>query len=236
MAKLPLIVLILLSSFIPYSIAEPLVIRTGLEEKSKAFRIAQSFANELGTRAGTSITLLSLPEERGLNYLQAGMIDGDLSRTSGLEHDMTGLIRINELIFDLPYIAYCIKKGVTVNGWTSLYPYSVAYVRGWEVIANKLKPNHKKLFRVDSVEAGLNFMALERADVFVSIPFLVEPLLKQEEWKNRGVVALEPPLDVLSLYLYLLPKHAQLAKNIEVSLKAMKQDNSYYEILNGSGF
>jgi len=234
MMKLRLIPLVFLWLVSSYCIAETLVIRTGLEEASKGFQIARSLADEIQRRTDLTIDFIHLPAKRSLNYLESGIIDGEWSRVANFGTELPGLIRISEPVATHYYIAYTINKDIVIDSWESLKPYSVAYLRGWTVIDNKLGSVHNNLIPVNSVEAGLNFITAGRADVFVSIPFFVDEVLNHREWKGSTIRALQAPVDSLNVYIYLLPKHAVAGIKIVDALKSMKADQSYDEIINGS--
>jgi len=235
MKKLFMLFCLVVCSCCSIAFAEPLKIAlVGVEEGTEASRIAHSLADEIGARSGTTITLVALPGRRALKYLKDGTIDGDFSRVDGFGQDIPGLIQISEPLNSYPYLVYTVKTDIHVDGWESLKPYKVAYPRGWKVIELNLKSVHNNLHPVDSTEAGLKFMTLGRADVFINIPLMVEPLLKTGELSNKGITALQPPLDFLHSYIYLLPQHADVAKRIETALKTMKEDGTHEKLFSGS--
>ncbi|MFT5692143.1 MAG: polar amino acid transport system substrate-binding protein [Oceanicoccus sp.] len=214
--------------------AEPLIVAIGgIEEDTDSFSIAQSIASGIALRTGTEITLIAIPAKRASEYLLSGEIDGDLSRFEGFTQEISWLVKVSEPIANFPYYAYSTNRDIKIKGWNSLKAYKVAYVEDHLIIKAKLGPDAKNLFSFTSTEAALNFVASGRADVFVQIPFAVEPLLKKDNMKNKGIRALLPAVDFLPIYLHLLPKHAELAKKISFELKAMKKDQSYFKIMSG---
>ncbi len=108
--------------------------------------------------------------------------------------------------------------------------YKVAYPRGWRII-DKYLPNHNNLQPLNSPKSGLKFLNADRADIFVNIPFIIEPLLKKDEFINMGIKALKPAIDFQNLYIYILPKHDKAAKLISEALKTMKKDGTQDRIL-----
>ncbi|MCP4757373.1 MAG: amino acid ABC transporter substrate-binding protein [Proteobacteria bacterium] len=206
----------------------------GVNEGTDGFRITESLADAIGAHAGTKITIVALPAKRAEALLRQREIDGDWSRVDGFEKKIPGLIKISEPLASYPYIAYSVRKDIKIDGWKSLKPYRVAYLRGWKVIDFKLKPIHNKLHPVNNAEHALHFLAAGRADVFINIPFIVGELLKKDEFKNKGIIALQPPIDFLHVYIYLLPKHADLAKRMEAGLKAIKKDGTYDRLMSGA--
>ncbi len=229
--------LILLTVFLianSYSVACSDVLKFGLvgvEDQTKSFEVAQSIADELGVRIGHQISLISLPAERAFYYLSVGKIDGDWSRIDGFGQEIPGLVQVPEPIAVHPYTAYAVRQDIQINGWQSLKPYKVAHLAGWAVIANNLAPFHRDLVPTSDVASGLNFVRAGRADIFVCIPFIMDPLLELGGALPKEIHALQPPIDFLNMYIYLLPKHAQLEAVIARELKAMKSGGSFNSLI-----
>lgn len=227
-----LILIAIFSIFAPLVSAESLLLSLGVvQEGTDSARIAQKLAEEISRRSGIDITLVTFPDDRLVELLKAGKIDGDFSRIGGFEKSIPGLIQIPEPLGSFAYFAYTMKDDIRIDGWESLNKYSVAYITGSKTMATKLKPIHNDLYPVKTTEAGLNFLAAGRSDIFVHITFLVAPLLEKEKVKYGKIKALGPQLDFIQTHIHLLPKHAKLASKIDTTLKAMKDDKTYDKLL-----
>ena len=234
MKKVLLCLLVCLTTHTTLCIADPLLVAIGgLEEGTDSFRIAQSIATEMALRSGTEITLMAIPSKRVNAYLRSEEIDGNFSRTGELSQESRGLIRVAEPAATFPIYAYVTRKDLVIDEWESLKPYKVAYTADTQFIESKLMSNKTEIFPFVDVAAGLNFLASGRVDVFVHSPFVVEALLKKDEWKETGIHALLPPIDFLLVHLDVLPKHAELAKRFEIALRNMKDDKTYHKIMSG---
>ena len=215
--------------------AEPLILSlVGVKEDSQGWITSQALADEIGERVGTDILLVSLPTLRALVDLKSGKIDGDFSRVAGFEKDVPGLIQIKEPINSHPYIAYTTSQDITINGWESLIQYKVAYLRGWKVIETNLWLIHNNLTPLDTPESGLTFMISGRADIFINIPFIMDKLVKSDDFKDKQIIALQPPIDFLHVYIFLLPKHEKLLTPMHNALMMMKDDGTHKDILIGN--
>ena len=203
----------------------------GVPAKTQGWQVSQMLADEISKRSGVEIILIPFPGKRATISLQSGIIDGDFSRVAGFEKEVPGLIRIQEPINSHPYLAYTTNKKIKINGWKSLKPYRVCHLSGWKVIELNLKPYHKNLIALNSAKQCLKFVGINRADLFISIPFITEPILREDDTKHTGFIALKPPLDFLHVYIYLLPKHAAVANKIEKSLESLKKDGTHKKIL-----
>ena len=228
--------MLMVSCFLVYNGFTPAFAETltlaivGVQKDTKGFEITQTLADAVATRAGIQIKIVALPGKRALESLRNGKIDGDFSRVAGFGTDIPGLIQVAEPMNSHPYLAYAIRKDIKIKNWKSLLPYKVTYLRGWKSVEGPLLPIHKNLHPLNTPKSALQFVAKGRADVFICIPFIADPLLASPELKNEGIVALQPPLSVLNLFIYLAPKHAEVAKRMSLALKAIKKDGTHTRI------
>jgi polar amino acid transport system substrate-binding protein len=204
----------------------------GIDEGSSGLQIVKNIATEAGRRAGVVIEVVALPGKRAEQLLSVGTLDGDWARVEGFASTL-GLIRVSEPSSVQSYIAYAKRSDIEIDGWKSLAPYRVTYIRGWQAIRNHLFPFHKNLLAVNTPSSGLKMVAAGRADLYVGIPLVVDPILADSSLGLSDVVGLDTPIDQLSTYIYLLPKHAQWSPLISDSLKTMKRDGSYDHLLSG---
>ena len=205
----------------------------GSPPESRDFKIAQAMADDLSRRLKVKLTVVNLPGQRSIEYLKAGKIDGDWSRVDGFNKVVPGLIKVSEPMATHPFLAYSLKRDIKINGWKSLKPLRVVYLRGWKIIERELKDVHEHLHPVDDASIALALLVANRADVFIHVPYVIEPLLKTHEFKYSGIQALRPPLDYQNVHTYLLEKHQNLANRMATALKKMKQDGSYDALVYG---
>ncbi len=207
----------------------------GSPPESTAYKIAQAMADDLSRRLKVNLTVVNLPGQRSIEYLKSGKIDGDWSRVDGFNQVVPGLIKVSEPMASHPFLAYSLKRDIKINGWESLKPFRVVYLRGWKIIERELKDVHEHLHPVDDASIALALLIANRADVFVHVPYVIEPILKTHEFKYSGIQALSPPLDYQNVHTYLLEKHQDLANRMAIALKEMKKDGSYDALVYGKG-
>lgn len=205
----------------------------GSPPESTAYKIAQAMANDLSRRLQVNLTVVNLPGQRSIEYLKSGKIDGDWSRVDGFSKVVPGLIKVSEPMATHPFLAYSLKHNLKINGWKSLKPLRVVYLRGWKIIERELSGFHDYLHPVDDASIALSLLTANRADVFIHVPYVIEPLLKTKEFKYSGIQALRPPLDYQNVHTYLLEKHQDLAERMARALKKMKRDGSYDALVYG---
>ena len=202
----------------------------GVDAHTKGFNIAQQLADNLGDRCNQDISLKSMPAKRADKLLEAGDLDGAWSRVIGLEKRVKNIHRIIEPIANHPYIAYSVKTDIKTAGWESLQSYKVSYQRGWTVIANHLAADHPALSALQNAKAAIRFLQAGRADVFISIPYIMDDLLESEEFTGNQIIANQPPIDFLDLYNYLHTRHKALEQPMQQCILDMKLDGSYDRI------
>ncbi len=229
----PLVLSIFFYCCPPSLLAEPLKFSVvSVDKDSSGFYIAQSLADEIGKRINREIQLIALPPLRAKEYLRSGEIDADFARADGFGTDIPGLIQVSEPIAKFPYYAYTIRKDILVDDWQSLLTYKVAYIMGATVPSAKLGSRHAQVNPINTAVAALNFLVAGRVDIFVSIPIVVDSLLNRKEFKNKGITALKTPIEVVYEYIYVNPKQAVLAEEIDAALKEMKKDKTYDFLMN----
>jgi ABC-type amino acid transport substrate-binding protein len=229
--------LIFFLGVVPNVFAEPLRFAvTGLNPDTEGFQITVSLAKEIAKRSGVEISTIGMPAKRAQLWLSEKTIDGDWSRVDGFQNDIPGLLKISEPLAEHPYTAYSTRNDVKIDGWKSLKEYRVVYPRGWRIVEKNLLAFHKNLRASDSISSGLSIVAVRRADIYISIPFLVDEFLSENATKFKDIKALSPPLAYQAAYIFMLPKHAASAELIEAALKTMKADGTYEKILAGTIF
>ncbi len=206
---------------------------TSAEKGKPEFRIAEKMATEIGNRLGVYFEVLSLPKKRATLLLNEGKIDGELARVKGYEEYVPGAIQVSEPIIVVPYHAYSATVNFKVNGWKSLVPYKIVYLRGATFVELNLKPIHSQLHPVNTPKAAFNFLAAKRADIFVIHPLGAVSILASDKIKNSEIKKLLPAVDVINAYSYFLGRHASLAKRYEEALVEMKKDGTHKMILTG---
>lgn len=182
---------------------------------------------EAFNRAGHEIEIIQLPAERSLTNANEGITDGDFVRISGLESIYPNLVQVPEKITDFEFVAFTKHIDIPIKGWESLQPYHVAIVRGWKILEKNIAPS-PSLIRVKNQYLLFSLLANDRTDIVVYSRFEGYDLINQH--KIQGITALEPPLAVREMYLYLNKKHSSLIPLIETNLKEMKRDGTFDKI------
>lgn len=180
-------------------------------------------------RINLRIDIEHLPAERSLANADAGITAGDFVRISGLEKLYPNLVMVPEKITDFEFVAFSKTLRLKTSSWETLKPFDVAIVRGWKILEKNLVGTHSLTFAHDQNQL-FNLLVNDRADIIVYSRFEGYALIRSQGLD--GIKALEPPLDVREMYLYLNKKHLDLVQPLAKALRKMKEDGTYTEIKN----
>ena len=95
-------------------------------------------------KLGLAVEIHYLPGKRALIYSNSGHSDGELFRIKGIEDNFHNLIRIPVALIELETIAFARRNDIVIEGWPSLQPYKIGYLRGFKK-AEKEYSGHGRL-------------------------------------------------------------------------------------------
>lgn len=173
------------------------------------------------------ITITHLPAERSLQNADSGLDDGDFVRIAGLEKRYPNLIIVPEKLDDFEFVAFTRTIDLPTNNWAMFTPYHVGIVRGWKILEQNLA-GAKELIAVKNQEQLFSLLKNNRTDVVVYARHEGNAMIKQMGITDAR--ALEPPLAVRPMYLYLNKKHSGLIAPLVVILKEMKKEGTFAAI------
>ncbi len=182
---------------------------------------------EAFSRLGMEIDIIQLPAERSLTNANKGITDGDFVRISGLENIYQDLVMVPEKITDFEFVAFSRRMNFRTTDWQFLRPYNVAIVRGWKILEENITGT-QSLVRAQNQNILFTLLDRDRTDIVVYSRFEGYSLIKKLEIK--GIKALEPPLAVREMFLYLNKKHEKLAPLVADTLREMKSDGTFETI------
>ena len=176
---------------------------------------------------GVQLQTVQLPAERALKNVNAGIDDGEMSRIAGLEKLYPNMIRVPETIMDWEFSAFSKKQTALDGKWSSLRPYSVAYIIGWKILERNV-PADVFVTKVKNTEQLFGLLEKQRTDIILYERWGGLKYIKDNQLQNVNIQT--PPLAVRNMYIYLHKKHEKLVPKLAEALKAMKQDGTYQRI------
>jgi len=181
-------------------------------------------AAEAFRRNGLELKLVKLPAQRGLSNANAGIEDGELIRIAGIEETYPNLLRVPEKMIDLNFVAFTRNPSIAIDGWNSLLPYSVGYVRGWKIYETNV-PEAVTQTPVNDGEILFALLEKNRIDVALFSEYLGLDLIHR--LGVDGVRLAGPPLASREMFMYLNKKHSEKIAGISAALKAIKTEGIY---------
>jgi polar amino acid transport system substrate-binding protein len=180
-------------------------------------------AREAFKRIGVEVEVRTVPSERSLINVNAGLDDGDIFRVEGVEREYPNLVRIPEKTLDNDFVAYTTRADIQIRNWDDLKPYSVAFASGWKPYDRNVK-EVRDLTRTASIDDLFPLLEKGRADVILIDRWQGQWIVHQKGYRVR---LLEPPLARFEMFMYLNKKHASLVPKVAQALADMKADGTY---------
>ena len=105
-----------------------------LIEKDPATSIAKKIVETAYLKLGIHIVVNYLPGERSLRSANNGEMDGELYRKLGMERDYPNLLIVPVPLLTYEIVIFTNGTNFTINGWDSLRPYTIGFVKGIKII------------------------------------------------------------------------------------------------------
>lgn len=204
----------------------PIVVAVSVIDKSEEIHsLIDSYLQEISRRVGLDFQPVYLPSQRSIHMLKRGEIHAEISRIAAYKRYVPNTIMVPEPLMTIPYHVYTLKKDITINGWKSLEPYSLATVSG-SILAKEYLHNHT-VYELESTFAAFNFLLHGRADCFVENEAAALATLARPEFTDNPLKKLQPPIAQLNTYTFFSGNYPQIAKRYSQALSDMKDDGSY---------
>jgi len=181
------------------------------------------------SRINLQLHTVRLPAERALRDSNSGQIDGEIIRVSGLEQSYTNLIPVPEKLMDLEFVAFSQKAIDLKSGWHGLAGYSIGFINGWKILENNV-PKEAEITKVQTQSQLFTLLSRDRVDIVIYEHWGGIHLIKAFDLVQAK--AIQPPLAVSSMHIYLNKKHRPLVAKLNQALKDMKSDGTYQKIYN----
>lgn len=179
------------------------------------------------SRLGIRMEKVQLPAERALRNADQGIEEGVYVRVAGLEETYPNLVMVPESVSEYEFVVFAKKPDLQVQSWEDLQGYEVGIITGWKILENNIR-NAKGLLKVKNPE--LLFRALVDDKVEVIVYNRLDGYGAIKELGLNGIHAIDPPLAVRPMYLYLHRSQAALTSQVAEALRAIKADGSYAAI------
>lgn len=216
----PLIVLLLATTAWAW---ETITLATADSQDSTATKITNLLLTECFHRLDYRVDILRRPSKRSIVEADDGRVDGEFARTEAVAARYPNLIKVPEHIGQETLSAFTAYPDMKVEGWASLVDRHVAWVAGREICSCRLGHVARKTLEKNE-ESLLRFLGAQRAEAGVMGRERGREMLKRLGVDN--VHPVEPPLEVVNLYLYLHKRHKPIIPGVVAMLRKLKSDGT----------
>jgi polar amino acid transport system substrate-binding protein len=154
-------------------------------------------------------------------------VDGEYARIAGLARRYEALIRVPERLSDFEFVVFARTPVPHVTTWSDLAALHVAYIEGWRFLEDSVT-HYASLTLVPDEDLLFGLLSVDRVDAVIYERRRGDAYLERNDLE--GVRALDPPLAVRPMYLYLNRRNAALVEPLSEALRAMSRDGTVAEI------
>lgn len=197
-----------------------------LLEPDPATTIAEQVMAEAYRRLGLGLEVHRLPGERALLSANDGKLDGELYRKVGMEKMYPHLVIVPVPLLTYEVVVFTRGTRFVVNGWESLRPFNIGFVRGIKIIEQNTQG--MTIEPVATMQQAFQKMELGRTDLVVANRASGQAVVKALQLED--VSTLSPPLASFPVFHYLHRKHESLLPKLTAVLKQMQKDQSIEKI------
>jgi len=175
---------------------------------------------------GLELEVLRMPAERSLISANQGDSDGELYRRAGLESRYPNLLRVPVVLARYEIVAFATALHLPVQGWASLKPYRLGFVKGIKVLEENTAG--MQVETVAKLQQAFAKLARGRCDLVLSKRITGQAVLRQMKLDGIHVVGL--PLASFPVFHYLNRKHQGLLAALTAALQTMEREHSIARI------
>lgn len=197
-----------------------------LLEEDPATLIAERVMREAYLRLGIALEVEAMSGERSLISANSGETDGELYRKIDVDKVYTNLVRIPVALQTYEVVVFTKGESFKVEGWDSLRPYKIGFVKGIKIIEEKTIGLHAE--SVATMHQA--FTKLDRGRTDLVIANRITGLASVRAHQFHGVKVLLPPLASFPVFHYVNRKHEALVPRLTQTLKGMEQDRTLKRI------
>lgn len=206
----------------------PMIIGSDVDPNSYANKWAKLFFEEAFKRLNTPMQINHYPLARRNALVDAGTVDIDGGRVFAYGQANPSLIRVDEPFVEYKFALFTAHPTLQLANLPALQSstWLVEYRRGILFCERSLKPllPEVRLSDISSEEQGVNKLLAGRTDLYCDLDYVVRQVLALPQFKEATRVRKVLSLGTLPIYLYLQPRHADLAPRLSAVIKAIKAE------------
>lgn len=173
---------------------------------------------------GYQLALRAYPTARASMLSEAGLVDGEINRTSRYHILHPNLVRVDPPHFAITFMGYARQALTLQPGWEGLRgtPYRVEYRSGTALSAvelSKVVPAGR-LSDASSTILGLRKLKIGRTDIFIDLETAVVPRLAEPEFASIRQVAV---METADMHAFLHKRNGALVAELSEVLVRLKR-------------
>lgn len=191
-------------------------------------------------RLGYRLVVVPLPPLRATRMAEAGLIDGELERSTAYGATHPGLVRIDQVSQILTLGAYVVDPGIRIERTDAFVksPYRFEYRMGIRAAQAGVPGGipESQISVIGSTEQGLRKLAAGRTDVYIDFDERVNLTMRLQPALQGGHIFRAGTLQEVRINAYLSRKRAALAPVLAAELDTMKREGviaGYERAING---
>ena len=178
-------------------------------------------------KLGVGVEVRYLPGKRSLHYSNTGHADGELFRIQGIEQVYPNLMRVPVAIMELETIAYAKRTDIVIDGWASLKPYKIGFLRGFKKAEKNTQGMH--IYSAEQMSSLFNLLVNGRVDLVVESRIGGKNSLDSQF--HASVMSLEPPIAKFKIFHYLHRENKSLLLGLTKVLEEMQTSGELQQII-----
>ena len=204
----------------------PLTLSTGEDQSNDRSAYLNALLTECFGRMGIGLTFEFMPHKRALEPAQQNLVDGTFIRSELIAETCPELVMVPVPLIASRVTAYTTDPAIlrNITGWESMAPYRVAYIDGWQWVDRHL-PEGTDIFKLKKKMSLLLFLSRGRADIAIYEETLGREEIRKQNLKD--ILALDTPLSVTDMYLYMHRNHLDMVPEIAGTLCGMIGDGTF---------
>jgi polar amino acid transport system substrate-binding protein len=178
-------------------------------------------------RIGIRAEIVYTPTGSSLSDVNAGILDAEINRITGMEKSYPNLIMVPEPNMTMDFVAFSLQP-FDSDGWESIRNLDIGLVRGWKILEDNTA-GFPHVIRVPTEVELFTMLNKERLHIA-----LYDRLTGYAVLRDLGIDRvhhLDPPLASRDMFLYVHEKHEGIVGSIALALREMKADGSYDAIM-----
>lgn len=206
--------------------AGPVMTISTLIDPDPATIVATKILTQAYAKMGMTLKIEGMPGERSLVSANTGATDGELYRKADIEKLYPNLRMVPVPLMRYEIVAFCRCTPFAVNGWESLKPYRIGFVKGIKIIEQNTVGMQVEPVR--TLKQAFLKLELGRTDIVLANRVSGNAELRSQHL--NGVIVLQPALASFQVYHYLSRNHEELVPKLTEILRQMEKEGKLERI------